>query len=90
MLIPALSDTIRPCKISRRYIVRRNGKYGSIDCRDFQISFPCEYDSIDCGKQTADSSIISTYSLNLKVETRLDGHLETLNFPASYTPITPH
>jgi len=93
-LIPTLYDTIWPCKISRRYIVRRNGKYGMIDCLDFRILFPCEYDSIGC--RETDSGFFcysdndSTYLLNLKVETWLGGHLETHNYPAAYTPITPH
>lgn len=94
-LIPTVYDTIWPCEISQRYIVRRNGKYGMIDCLDFRVLFPCEYDSINCRETGIDRGVLyysdndSTYLLNLKVDTWRDGHLETHNFPASYTPISP-
>ena len=92
-LIPAVYDTIWPCEITERYIVRRNRKYGMIDCRGFQELFPCDYDSIRCRKTDREFSYCSDndspYLLGVKVETWRDGRFESRDFPAEYTPLSP-
>lgn len=73
--------------------MRRNGKYGMIDCRGFQELFPCDYDSIRCRKTDREFSYCSdndsTYLLGVKVETWRDGRFESRDFPAEYTPLSP-